>query len=278
MPPTKTKRGAGRPTNGYYAETGKRVPSVTTVLGRFKDPGALMYWSWKVGYDVLLEAHEVVRDLAEDINVHNRISDTTANKIGEYLKSSPTKRANFREESSKACSAGTVAHDLVEHWIHCSTTHRSNMERSLSPEKLQRDKKVDDFVANAAYNSFRAFCRWVSLTNFELSETEVPLVSETYRFGGTLDCIGWIDSKLVLLDWKTSNNLYADYLLQLAAYGLLWDEHYDPPVSEYHLLRFDKKTGDFSHFSTDDLENEKKAFLAMRNLYDAMKPIERRVK
>ena len=37
-----------RPYKGYEID-GEKVPGVTTVLSRFKESGALMYWAWKQG-------------------------------------------------------------------------------------------------------------------------------------------------------------------------------------------------------------------------------------
>ena len=33
------------PSEGYRID-GKRVPSVTTIIGRFKESGALLRWAW----------------------------------------------------------------------------------------------------------------------------------------------------------------------------------------------------------------------------------------
>lgn len=39
----------GRPTAGYRAKDGERVPGTTTIVGRFDDKSALMYWAFKQG-------------------------------------------------------------------------------------------------------------------------------------------------------------------------------------------------------------------------------------
>ena len=39
------------PRTGYHTADGTRVPSVTTILGRFKESGALIAWAGKVGYE-----------------------------------------------------------------------------------------------------------------------------------------------------------------------------------------------------------------------------------
>lgn len=42
----------GRPKEGYFLNDGiTRVPSVTTILSRFKDSGGLIHWAWTQGRD-----------------------------------------------------------------------------------------------------------------------------------------------------------------------------------------------------------------------------------
>jgi hypothetical protein len=61
------------PTQPYYVD-GKRVPSVTTILSRFKESGALMYWAWDQG------------------------------RLGK----------DYRETTKKAGDAGTLCHAMIE--------------------------------------------------------------------------------------------------------------------------------------------------------------------
>ena len=83
----------------------------------------------------------------------------------------------------------------------------------------------------------------------------------------------------MLLDWKTSNAVYPDYLLQLAGYKLLWEETYpEHQLTGFHLCRFAKEEGDFSHHYFPKLDKEVETFLVMRSLYDLVKDVEKRVK
>lgn len=58
----------------YKLADGTRIPSVTTILGRFKESGALMHWAWEQGRD----------------------------------------GKDYRESRDTAANAGTCAHALVE--------------------------------------------------------------------------------------------------------------------------------------------------------------------
>jgi hypothetical protein len=209
----------------YKDSAGVQVPSVTTILGRFKDSGGLLYW---------------------------------ANEQGR-------KGLTLQQAREPAATAGTMAHDLVEAHL-----------RGEEPPQLSGDTAI----IQKARAAFATYLRWQEMSRMEFKYVEVPLVSEQYRFGGRIDAIGVIGNELVLCDFKTSNSVYADYTLQLAAYSVLWAEAYPEHalVGGFHLLRFAKEEGDFSHHHWPKLEKEVVAFLKMRELFDLMKDCERRVK
>lgn len=216
----------------YTDETGIALPSVTTIIGRFKDSGGLLFWAFKKGMTYGL-AGESAAKLYDDTG---------------------------------ALDAGTVAHDMVEAHIN---------GRPMPPEPKGHPDAVAKGVA-----AFKTFLKWQDMTKLKLRHTEVSLISEKYKYGGRLDAIGVVGNELVLCDWKTSNAVYLDYTLQLAAYALLWEESYPdhPLVGGFHLLRFAKEEGDFGHHFFPKLDQEKVAFLKMRELYDLVKSCEKRVK
>jgi hypothetical protein len=199
---------------GYFVKDGTRVPGTTTVIGRYKESGALIHWAWKLG------------------------------KSG----------VDYREVRDNAASAGTLAHEMVECYIR--------------QREFDRSKHPPEIIAKAE-KAYGAFLEWANSTHLKPIETEVALISEKHRFGGTLDAM-LINDKLALGDWKTSNALYADYLLQLAAYGLLWEENFPdrPILGGFHLIRFDKEHGDFTHRWFAELTDAKEAFILMRQLYE----------
>jgi hypothetical protein len=100
-----------------------------------------------------------------------------------------------------------------------------------------------------------------------------------YGFGGTPDAIV-VNEKLALGDWKTSSAIYGDYLLQLAAYGQLWNENHPelPITGGSHLLRFDKQYGDFEHRYFEQLDDAWEAFKLMIPLYNLLKQLDKRVR
>lgn len=69
--------GGGRPAK-YKLANGSIVPGVTTIAGAYKDPGPLMYWSWKQGCE----------------------------------------GKDFRDTRDLAATAGTIAHGWIDDSIH----------------------------------------------------------------------------------------------------------------------------------------------------------------
>lgn len=157
-------------------------------------------------------------------------------------------------ERDKAAEAGTIAHDMIEAFI------------LGKPQPIVAAEP--DILAKAS-NAFKQFGEWYELSKMELVATEKSYVSEKHQFGGTVDAIGK-DSKgrIVLVDWKTSNAVYQDYLVQLAAYALLLEECSEWRPEGFHLLRVSKESADFAHHFFGELEDAKRAFILMRELYD----------
>jgi hypothetical protein len=210
-------------TQVYRTRDGKRVPSVTTVLGRFKDAGPLMHWAWEQG------------------------------KEGK----------DFRETRDAAATAGTLAHSAIEHW--------KKGEQFVWP--------ADGEIVERAKSAFGAFLEWADQTKLKVDKTELPLISEKYGYGGTFDAI-LLGTKRAMGDWKTSNGVYGEYLAQLAAYGQLWAENFpeEPITGGYHLLRFDKNFGDFSHKWWGELGAGWSYFLRLREAYEFDKELKARAK
>lgn len=207
----------------YKLKDGTKVPSVTTILNRFKDSGGLIHWAWQMGIE----------------------------------------GKDYREERDKAADIGSMVHAAVEAW----TLGNAYAFEGEPPavEKAQR--------------GFGAFREWALSTNFQVTNPECSMVSERWRFGGTPDAI-LVGGKRAIGDWKSSGGLYTDYIIQVAAYGMLWEENHpeEPITGGYHLLRFDKTHGDFTHKWWGELETAKKAFLLMRELYDMDKELKQRIK
>ncbi len=208
------------PKKGYFTKDGTKVPSVTTILGRFKEAGGLIHWSWKLGMEG--KDYRAVRDQAAD--------------------------------------AGTLAHELID-------AHITGQTITLDG---------DGEIIRQAQNAFNSYKNWELTTGVKIEWTERQLVSEEHKFGGTPDAFGIVDNKPVLLDWKTSNSVYSDYLIQLAAYALLIKEIYGIECQGHYLCRFSKEHGDFSVHHFPDLTEATRMFLLLREAYDLDRQLKKR--
>ena len=147
-------------------------------------------------------------------------------------------RRNFRDTSKKAADIGTVAHAMVEADL-----------KELKFDSSKYDKELLD----KAETAFLAWLEWKDLVKFDLLESELPLVSEEYGFGGTLD-IAAIKNVTSIVDLKTSNGTYPEHLLQIAAYGQLYNENREQKIQAYYLLRLGKEDGSFHYHYWPELE------------------------
>jgi len=131
----------------------------------------------------------------------------------------------------------------------------------------------------AAETAFSAFRHWAERSGLRIDRTETPLVSERYKFGGTFDAVT-LGNASAIVDWKTSNKCYSEYLIQLAAYGALWNENYpDAPITGgFNLLRFDKQYGDFHPHHWGELDRAWTAFRHLRELWDIQLELEARAR
>lgn len=171
------------------------------------------------------------------------------------------------EKSDEACDIGTEAHSMIE--------------ARLNGEVLEATRPE-------AQQAFDNYLRWERQTKLELLSKyqEIQLVSPEFKFGGTPDAIGRIDGEIFLLDWKTSNGCYSDYLIQLAAYIHLVNEGVRMDTGEplpfkvskgTHLLRFAKNTPDFAHHFYGDLDLAWEQFKLLRAAFDNDKILRKRV-
>lgn len=162
---------------------------------------------------------------------------------------------DYREKSEEAAGIGHEVHRLIEQSI--------------------KDPGTRHTMGEEAGKAFGAFVEWRLQTRMEVLETEVPLVSQQHRYGGTVDAIGTVLDDLVLIDWKSSNRIYSEYLLQIAAYRALWEECRGTKISGAHLLRVGKEFGDFHHSSwpIPVIDMAWRGFVLMRELYDLDKPL-----
>lgn len=140
----------------------------------------------------------------------------------------------------KALNIGTAVHMMAE--LDLKDRPRDDIdyyvEQTFPTDHESRSKAV------AAY---AAFGKWREDFHVRAHVQETSLVSEKLQFGGTLDTVAVIRNGLGLVDFKTSKNgeVFDGHVMQLAAYGILWNENHpeEPLTQGYHLIVLPKDGG-----------------------------------
>lgn len=167
---------------------------------------------------------------------------------------------DYRDTKAQLAAAGTMVHEAAEAW------------------KQKREYRFagDPAIVAQAERGFGAFLEWAHQTKLTIEETELSLVSERYQYGGTFDAT-LIGGKRAMADYKTASGLYPAHLLQVVAYGKLWQEHFpDKPLDGgYYILRFSRDHGGFTVSWFQELDAAWEAFLICRRLYDLKAAVKR---
>jgi hypothetical protein len=113
-----------------------------------------------------------------------------------------------------------------------------------------------------------AYAEWEAEAKPKYLASERKVMSREHRFVGTLDLIAELDGKRTIVDIKTSNRVYAEHWLQLAAYQIAAEEEDGVEVAQRVILHLPKVPGKKAkaHASVEH-ETDREAFLAVRKVY-----------
>ncbi len=137
----------------------------------------------------------------------------------------------------QAGDIGTLIHDMIE-------AHIVN-------EKFDTSGSPQDEI-DKAENGFLAFLDWESKYKPQYLGLEIEVISEQYMYGGKMDILMNLDGKLVQVDLKSSKGVYAEMIIQIAAYRQAYEEQEDAKIDECHILKLGKDDGGFEHHKISD--------------------------
>lgn len=164
----------------------------------------------------------------------------------------------------QAGDIGSIVHKLIE----------AHIKGILEDINIEADLK-DFSQANIdkAENAFIAYLDWEKRNNLIYVASEMQVVSEDYRFGGTIDILAKNNGKLWLIDPKSSKGIYPEFVVQAAAYRVAYMLQECNRIDEVHLLHLGKEDGSFAdhRISDDKLSNAWSVFVNCRKLYDLKK-------
>jgi hypothetical protein len=171
---------------------------------------------------------------------------------------------DYRKERDKAADIGTIAHFLIECYLNGQVAD------------LEDYSQADIDKALLCYNKF---VDWWDEQHLEKVTTEIQLVNESHRYGGTIDLIAKCpNGDHVLIDFKTSKKISDSYWRQCAGYAALWNENQDVngfnainQITNHAIVRIGKQEeGDFEVVWKNDLSKEWYVFQKQVELYWAM--------
>ena len=206
-----------------YSLNGKKVPSVTTVIGRYKDASGLFRWIWNCGKD----------------------------------------QRDYKLEGRRAADIGTATHDAIERNI-------LNQPQVPNPKEHY---DLSDIQMEKARKCYEAWKRWRDLAKPVFHHIEPQLIHSVKYYGGTIDAVGEIDGVPCIMDWKTSNGIYDETALQIAAYSRLWEDNTGEHIDTGYIVRLDKKTGKFEQFRLNDLNGLYEHFCTQLQLFNDAKSL-----
>lgn len=264
-----------RPSSGYYREgakrtPGNRLPSVTTILKLWGEPGGLLYWANTKGLE-----GKTLQDARNESGVH--AGHQAHRWVEQDLKGLQMQPADdsLGRKDIEAARAGFRAY---EDWKTALRGFRAlETELPLCHPTLDYAGTLD--------------CLAAILRPIGVDEEGVfrglPLENEDEP--GSPGHLPRADRQvLVLADWKLTGGTYPEHIYQGAAYiGLYEATHPGETIEEFHALRFGKPTddglsrgGDFHHhkFTREQMDVAFDAFQHILAAYKIDKAVKKWVR
>ncbi len=149
----------------------------------------------------------VLKVLSEDAIQawRRRVGPDVANKIG-----------------VRAANRGTAVHGIIERYLDNDLEY----DKEVMPDVLSTFKDVQPILDKSIS---------------EILGLEAPLYSKHLKLAGRVDCVGVFDSKLSIIDFKTSRKIKKkewihNYFAQASAYAIMFEERTGIPVPQLVIL------------------------------------------
>ena len=238
------------------------VPSSTQISGIKDKSDMLKGWVARTNYAKALEM------FSKALKNKEKLDKEKIDTILSYAKD------EYTRTSEDAKDIGKIVHNLIE------TDVKAQIDGREIDFKADYDEKV--------LKGFFAFKDWEKDVGVKWLESEQTVCQlDGLPYAGTLDLIGEIDGKIIVIDVKTSSGFYDDMILQVASYRNAreqMDGKYKVRDSqgEIHIfkvkkikidgmgiLRLDKKTGlpEYKSYKEEKYQRSKKAFMNLLEFF-----------
>ena len=198
------------------SELGNLTPlyNVSTITKIVDKSNALVPWASKMCAEKLLKTVPTVADPEGTLSIPAMSFEAFTTLVLE------AKNAH-KERLEDAGNIGKIAHACIEDSIKWALDNNQGIVLELkNPPSEPR-----------ALSCASAALDWMQKHNVRFLATERKVYSKKHKVAGTLDGVAWTDScddpvcclkahkdHLSLIDWKTSNALYSEYVYQTSAY------------------------------------------------------------
>jgi hypothetical protein len=189
-----------------------------------------------------------------------------------------------KEHLEAAGEVGNLAHNWIEGYI------KLVLDGTPDATHLYLSRFPSD---ERAKNCCIAALDWMQQHNVEWVSTERKIYSRSHGYAGTMDGLCYVDScsnlrccpnpfkrRLSVADWKSSNYLYMEYMLQTAAYQFAYQEEHGVTIEDRWVIRLGKEDGQFEpwHLESECYHDDFVAFITCLNLTRSIARIEDRIK
>jgi hypothetical protein len=280
----------------YYlvGELGQLTPQdgVTTICHIIDKSNALVPWAAKVVVQKILNTAPKAEKEANGGFYLPEMHWDAFEKLLLDAKSAPN------DAKVEAGDVGHMAHTWLEYYIKSVIALRVAEETGNLDAQIEHRQAIESKLANLPGDERAASCvkaalAWMKAHNVQWLETERKIYSKKYSYAGTMDGLAYVSScddptccsehfvsRLSLIDWKSSNYLYIEYLYQTAAYEAAYEEEFDADVADRWIIRLGKADGEFDPWHTlpEDFQEDFEGFLDALSLSRSVKLTNERMK
>lgn len=240
---------------------------VTSSLKVIDKSNMLVPWAAKMTIEKLLKTIPI--ETVDGLQFVPRIL------LSDFTRLALEAKSAHKDKLEDAGFVGHMAHEFIEKWIIAT----------LAGTELP-EIKLDDERAVSCVN---AFMKWHNAHNVRWVSTEQKIYSQEHHYAGTLDgtaiyssctdrscCLEQFVDQLVIMDFKTSNALRLEYILQVSSYRKAYLEEHKVAINHGVILRLGKEDGEFESLQLNEQDFEKGyvGFLACLSLLIAIEIIE----
>jgi hypothetical protein len=171
----------------------------------------------------------------------------------------------MKRENKVAIAFGNQSHAIIDDAL--KTAQRAK-EKPPKPEAPPPPKAVlpEGEQVDPRERLVSSLVSWLTGFGFTSAGSELPIWSDVHEFRGKLDVWGHHSrpdgsSRVVVVDWKTTNYVHPECALQVSAYAKALEETINTKVDEAWVVQIGKDFSVQRLFTVKDLDQSFEAFL-----------------